>query len=73
MVTLYSLSNTELSIAQTISVNPTGRRIGSPETEIEVTSEMIEAGRAMLYEFNFTYPMDGEMRDTIRAVFLAML
>jgi hypothetical protein len=41
--------------------------------EIEITPEMIDAGFAKLYEFDISHPMEAEMREAVRSVFLSML
>jgi hypothetical protein len=41
--------------------------------EIEITPAMIEAGRETLYTFDIMHPVESEMSDAVRAVFLSML
>ena len=59
------------------SAEPSERGIANaaaePDGEVEITPEMIEAGFAKLYEFDITHPMEGEMREAVRDVFLSML
>jgi hypothetical protein len=44
-----------------------------PNDELEITPEMIEAGRERLYEFEITDPSRDEMNEAVKAVFRAML
>ena len=46
---------------------------GAPEAEIEVTSEMIEAGLDTLYEFDITEPREAEMRKAVTEVYRTMV
>ena len=46
---------------------------GAPEKEIEVTSEMIEAGLEEIYRFTISEPTDDEMREAVRAVYVVMV
>ena len=46
---------------------------GAPEHEIEITPEMIEAGRETLYGFRITEPFEDEMNEAVAAVYLAMV
>ena len=41
--------------------------------EVEITPEMIEAGLECLWGFPVTEPTEGEMREAVKAVFIAML
>jgi hypothetical protein len=62
------VAKSRVSLLATSEVSEGG---GAPE--IEITPEMIEAGFAKLYEFDITHPMEGEMREAVRDVFLSML
>jgi hypothetical protein len=46
---------------------------GAPADTIIVTPEMIEAGLVALYNFDIMHPMEAEMREAVKAVFLSML
>jgi hypothetical protein len=43
-----------------------------PETEIEVTPEMIDAGINILWGFPLDCPTEAEMKRAVKEVFLAM-
>ena len=48
--------------------------MGGEKTRIsvEITPEMIEAGREKLYNFDIMHPVENEMNEAVKAVFVSM-